>query len=167
MDTWWICRKFLYPIGREAILVSMLMFCLRNPIFRFQNDRKIGADWTSQSSFSLYPCSSNEGFEYIFLQIRLDFYLCSAKRGINLSRMKNRSAEKTLFFSAGLFGKLRMTVDRRGESNVQTCAGYPIGYWLVAFGGQKRGSMMSWKYPVSLTRAFYLCVGRNVPVVRK
>lgn len=98
MDTWWICRKFLYPIGREAILVSMLMFCLRNPIFRFQNDRKIGADWTSQSSFSLYPCSSNEGFEYIFLQIRLDFYLCSAKRGINLSRMKNRSAEKTLFF---------------------------------------------------------------------
>ena len=98
MGIWWICRKFLYPIGREAILVSMLMFCLRNPIFRFQNDRKIGADWTSQSSFSLYPCSSNEGFEYIFLQIRLDFYLCSAKRGINLSRTKNRSAEKTLFF---------------------------------------------------------------------
>lgn len=98
MGTWWICRKFLYPIGREAILVSMLMFCLRNPIFCFQNDRKIGADWTSQSSFSLYPCSSNEGFEYIFLQIRLDFYLCSAKRGINLSRTKNRSAEKTLFF---------------------------------------------------------------------
>ena len=28
-----------------------------------------------------------------FLQIRLDFYLCSAKRGINLSRTKNRSAE--------------------------------------------------------------------------
>ncbi|EHG99403.1 hypothetical protein HMPREF9441_03020 [Paraprevotella clara YIT 11840] len=34
------------------------------------------------------------------MQIRLDFYLCSAKRGINLSRMKNRSAEKTLFLSA-------------------------------------------------------------------
>ena len=98
MGIWWICRKFLYPIGREAILVSMLMFCLRNPIFLFPNDRNIGADWTSKSSFSLYPCSSNEGFEYIFLQIRLDFYLCSAKRGINLSRTKNRSAEKTLFF---------------------------------------------------------------------
>ena len=47
---------------------------------------------------------------------------------INFSRFIFHLAEKTLFFSAGLFGKLRMTVYRRGESNVQTCAGYPIGY---------------------------------------
>ena len=30
------------------------------------------------------------------------------------------------YFQEGF--QLRMTVYRRGESNVQTCAGYPIGY---------------------------------------
>ena len=121
MGTRWVCRKFLYPTGRETILVSTLMFCLRNPIFRFQNDRKTGADRTSQSSFSLHPCSSSEGFEYIFLQIRLDFYLCSAKRGINFSRTKNRSAEKTLFLSASRITHFLTSSEKRPESVEMRC----------------------------------------------
>lgn len=36
--------------------------------------------------------------------------------------------KKHFFSPQDFFGKLRMTVYRRGESNVQTCAGYPIGY---------------------------------------
>ena len=142
MGTWWICRKFLYPIGREAILVSMLMFCLRNPIFRFQNDRKIGFKWTSQSSFSLYPCSSNEGFEYIFLQIRLDFYLCSAKRGINLSRTKNRSAEKTLFLSASRIIHF-LTLSEKRPENVETRCRYGLFFLYFASLGLRDSTVKS------------------------
>lgn len=159
MGTWWICRKFLYPIGREAILVSMLMFCLRNPIFCFQNDRKIGADWTSQSSFSLYPCSSNEGFEYIFLQIRLDFYLCSAKRGINLSRTKNRSAEKTLFLSARRSEEVCPKDEQTLENGMYTCRHSLFPLYLMSFRCQKRHVKLTRKRRPMLARPllFYGC----------
>ena len=70
-----------------------------------------------------------DGFQsYLYTLFRLVFHFPEAKLRINFSRFIFHLAEKTLFFSAGLFGKLRMTVYRRGESNVQTCAGYPIGY---------------------------------------
>lgn len=159
MGIWWICRKFLYPIGREAILVSMLMFCLRNPIFRFQNDRKIGADWTSQSSFSLYPCSSNEGFEYIFLQIRLDFYLCSAKRGINLSRTKNRSAEKTLFLSARRSEEVCPKDVQTLENGMHTCRHSLFPLYSMSFRCQKRHVRLTHKRRPMLARPllFYGC----------
>ncbi|EGG56331.1 hypothetical protein HMPREF9442_00676 [Paraprevotella xylaniphila YIT 11841] len=94
---------------------------MRNPVFRFQNDRKTGFDEASKSSFPLRLGGSKGSFEYIFLQIRLDFHVCSVKWGINLSQTKNRSTEKTLFLSACYVKGFLMSAENRPESVEKRC----------------------------------------------
>ena len=81
---------------------------------------KRGFDEASKSSFPLRLGGSKGSLNTFFLQIRLDFHVCSVKWGINLSQTKIVRLKNT-FLSACYVKGFLMSAENRPESVEKRC----------------------------------------------